>query len=115
MSHSSKVDFPAKARSMGFRTYLYFVALDSPEINRYRVSTRVAEGGHDVPDDKIANRYERSLRFATEVLKHADRAFLFDNSGSSPLLVGERLTNGIFEHRVPSAQLPRWFKKYILS
>lgn len=35
------------------RTYLYFVATDSPEINIQRVANRVEERSHDVPKDKI--------------------------------------------------------------
>jgi len=46
MSHDSKVTFLAAAQQAGFRTYLYYVATDDPEINRSRVRNRVAQGGH---------------------------------------------------------------------
>jgi hypothetical protein len=42
MSHRSKIDFFAKARTAGYRTYLYFIATESFHLNIYRVKNRVA-------------------------------------------------------------------------
>jgi len=50
-------------------------------INVGRVKTRVLEGGHDVPVDKIRSRYARSLENVYEAIRQSDRAYLFDNSG----------------------------------
>ena len=61
MSHPSKVDLLRHAQTAGYRTYLYFIATDDPEINISRVRNRVRLGGHDVPEDRIASRYYRSL------------------------------------------------------
>jgi len=36
MSHSSKVEILQAAQRAGYRTYLYFIATDDPEINRSR-------------------------------------------------------------------------------
>lgn len=38
-----------------------FVLTADPELNVYRVATRVSKGGHDVPTDKIIDRYSKSL------------------------------------------------------
>ena len=61
MSDPGKVEVLRQAKGLGFRTYLYYVATDAPEINVSRVSLRVSQGGHDVPVDKIVSRYHRSL------------------------------------------------------
>lgn len=61
MSAPAKVDFFCRARDHGFRTYLYFVATEDPEINISRVAHRVSMGKHNVPKDKIIDRYHRSL------------------------------------------------------
>ncbi len=61
MSHPDKVDILKKAQSLGYRTYLYYVATEDPEINRTRIAARVKAGGHTVPDEKIEPRYKRSL------------------------------------------------------
>lgn len=81
MSSSSKVALLQEARSRGYRTYLYYVATESPEINISRVHNRVLDGGHDVPVDKITSRYHRSLALLRQAISLTDRAFLFDNSG----------------------------------
>lgn len=61
MSHQSKLDFLRDAQARGFRTYLYFVATNDPNINVARVRARVAAGGHAVSAEKITERYHRSL------------------------------------------------------
>jgi predicted ABC-type ATPase len=53
MSHPDKVDVLKEAQARGFRTYLYYIATEDPEINLQRVKNRVVAGGHDVPADKI--------------------------------------------------------------
>ena len=57
MSHPSKIELLTQAQASGYRTYLYFVATDDPAINISRVKSRVKLGGHNVPEDKIAERY----------------------------------------------------------
>lgn len=49
------------AKALGFEIRLTYVILDSPERNIERVKLRVAKGGHAVPEDKIVERYRRSL------------------------------------------------------
>lgn len=61
MSHSGKVALLAQAQMADYRTYLYYVATDDPQINISRVRNRVELGGHWVPEDKIVSRYHRSL------------------------------------------------------
>ncbi|HEX8426483.1 hypothetical protein [Hymenobacter sp.] len=57
MSHPSNLDFLREARIASFRTYLYFVATEDPEID----IGCVQKNGHDVACDKIISRYSRSL------------------------------------------------------
>jgi predicted ABC-type ATPase len=53
MSGPDKVDFLRLAQDGGYRTYLYYVATEDPDINISRVRHRVKMGGHDVPEDKM--------------------------------------------------------------
>ena len=53
MSHPNKVKLLEQAQCAGYRTYLYFIATDDPEINISRVRNRVKLGGHPVPEDRI--------------------------------------------------------------
>ncbi len=89
MSHRSKIEFMREARARGYRVYLYFVATDDPAINIDRVRSRVLQGGHPVADDKVIDRYHKSISLMTEACEVAHRAFIFDNSGSKHKLLAE--------------------------
>lgn len=71
-------------RRPGFCVGLYYVALDSVELNIERVKRRVEKGGHDIPADVIDRRYWGSLDKLSSALKYADEALLIDNSGLEP-------------------------------
>ena len=83
MSHPGKVELLAEARSKGYRTYLYYVATDDSQMNISRVQNRVATGGHDVPSDKVEERYHRSLAILIKAIANTYRADSFDNSTDS--------------------------------
>jgi predicted ABC-type ATPase len=78
----------AKKRKFAIR--LIYVLLNSAQLNIERVRLRVAKSGHDVPTDKIVDRRERSLQQLPWFLREADDAWLFDNSGASPQLIGSK-------------------------
>lgn len=111
MSHEEKIEFLDKAQGRGFKTYLYFVATDDPEINISRVNSRVAQGGHYVSEEKIRKRYFKSLNLLKEALKFSDRAFIFDNSGMehsylASYSIAEKWTLKVNE-------VPSWFAKAV--
>ena len=112
MSARNKVDFLAKSQAAGYRTYLYYVATEDPEINISRVALRVSEGGHDVPPGKITARYYRSLELLWEAIKYTDRAYIFDNS-TIAYLIAEVTDAEDFDPKVEDA--PAWFSKYVLE
>jgi len=107
MSSPDKIDFMRKAQELGYRTYLYFVATDAPEINISRVQLRVSQGGHDVPENLIRSRYERSIGLLDEACSAANRAFIFDNSGDEHEWIAE-VRDGA-ELIVKTESLPAWF------
>ena len=83
-----------KAKAFGFRIRLLYVALDTVERNIARVASRVRKGGHNVAEADIRKRYERSLNQMPWFLDEADDAWLFDNSGAAPKLIGTK-ANGV--------------------
>ncbi len=113
MSSPDKVALLKKAQSLGYRTYLYYIATEDPAINVARVKARVNLGGHDVPEDKIVSRYARSLDLLVEAVKHTNRAYLFDNSrqATDRLWVAE-ITDGR-DLELKSDPMPRWFQKAV--
>lgn len=113
MSARAKVEFLCKARAQGFRTYLYYVATEDPEINVSRVAHRVSMGKHDVPRDKIIQRYHRSLDLLPDAVFCSDRAYVFDNSGSERVWIAE-ITDGC-ELEIKTDLMPYWFKAALLD
>lgn len=111
MSSEDKVLFLQKAQQRGFRTYLYFVATDDPIINISRVRNRVRLGGHPVPDDKVMARYGRSLGLLLEAIRHTDRTYIFDNSGTAQIWLAE-VSNGD-ALTMKTDVMPAWFKSAV--
>ena len=79
-----------EAKRLGFEVRLIYVLLDSVQRNVERVRLRVMKGGHAVPEDKIIERHTRSLDQLPWFLERADQAWLFDNSGATPRLIGKK-------------------------
>ncbi len=75
-----KLQFMKRAKEVGFFVRFFFICTNNPSINAQRVAIRVMEGGHDVPIQKIINRYYRSMANCTEAACRADRAYFYDNS-----------------------------------
>ena len=61
LATKSHVSLIKQARSSGYTITLLFLFLDSIELAIERVGIRVKEGGHDIPKNVIARRYERGL------------------------------------------------------
>ena len=114
-SHPSKVEALRYARTCGYRTYLYFVATDSPQINLSRVANRASSGGHTVPDEKVISRYERSLLNLPEALHFLSRAYFFDNSGDEMRYLAEWNEEAGFKPTMASSELPKWFQRFAMA
>jgi predicted ABC-type ATPase len=80
-----------QVQSKGGLFEMVYVALRSPSVSRERVSLRFEKGGHDVPTDKLADRWRRSLEYLPWFASRADHFWVIDNSDSTagrlPLLV----------------------------
>jgi predicted ABC-type ATPase len=109
MSHPSKIEFLQQAQAAGYLVYLYFVATRTVAINLSRIENRVQLGQHAVPEQKVIERYSRSINLLPQALKLAHRAFLFDNSGDDPLWFAEKTPDGSITLRVPQSDLPAWY------
>jgi predicted ABC-type ATPase len=114
MSHNSKVDFIKKAKENDYRVYLYFIATEDPEINISRVNIRVAQHGHFVPSETIRDRYYKSLGLLKNAVKNSSRAYIWDNSGTTSLLIAE-ITNGVDVRIIDTDKVPNWFVKYLVN
>lgn len=75
----TKLELLRRAITAGHDVTLIYVGID-PDYVRARIDHRVAAGGHDVPTEKLAARYERSLANLRAALPFVPTVRIFDNS-----------------------------------
>ncbi len=73
----------------GGRFELFYVALRSSTISCERIAARVRKGGHDVPSERVAERWGRSLKFLSWFAVRAHDMAIYDNSGTQPVLIAK--------------------------
>ena len=75
-------------RRIGYRVTLLFLSLPSPEEAVDRVRHRVAQGGHNIPEDVIRRRFEAGLENLRGLYTaRVDQWILYDNQGRVPVVV----------------------------
>lgn len=79
-SHVSKLEFVQQAHALGYEVIMVFIHLDDVQLNLARITQRVAEGGHHVPEDKVRSRIERLVKNIKTAIPYVDRLVIFDNS-----------------------------------
>lgn len=116
-SHPNKLELMRRAKAAGYKVYLYFVSTEDPAINVQRVKEiRVKQGGHDVPEDKIIGRYERTMMHLSEALSIAYHAYLWDNSKTVGRLFCElKRAEEEVTWTFRFDQIPVWFIQYYTS
>lgn len=114
MSHPSKIEEIIEAKHSGFKTYLYFICTDDPEVNISRVENRVEKGGHAGASDKIVSRYLGTLELLSTAIEQVDKCYIFDNSGASIQLIARIVDSQLFLE-VDANGLPNWFVANVLT
>lgn len=77
-------------RERGYHVKLFFLQLPTPEMAVTRVRQRVSEGGHDVPEAAVRRRFHAGWsNFELIYRDLVDEWVLYDNSGSSPVLLAK--------------------------
>lgn len=111
-SHPSKIDFVAHAKALGYQIIMVWIHLESPELHQARVATRVSEGGHPVPADKVISRIPRLLRHVRASIPLVDVLRVYDNSFlDDPFRPVLTIRQGVVErHQLP---LPRWASDWL--
>lgn len=77
VKYQSVVD-QGRAKGLLFRL-VYVITMDSI-LNVERVQARVKQGGHNVPEDQIHQRWQRSLELLPWFAERADKLIVLDNS-----------------------------------
>lgn len=68
------------ATDKGIGVRIIFVGLDSPEKHIQRVAARVANGGHDIPEDRIRSRWIGAIHNLMTLIPVCSAIAVFDNS-----------------------------------
>lgn len=80
-----------EAKKKNYQITLIFFWLNSVELAKERVSLRVKEGGHNIPNDVIERRYKKGINNLFEIyLPIVDKAMIFDNSQGKSILIAEK-------------------------
>jgi predicted ABC-type ATPase len=73
----------AEAAAQGIGIYVWYAGLSGPELHLQRVRSRVRHGGHNVPEDAIRRRYERSRLNLIALLPLLVALRMYDNSADA--------------------------------
>lgn len=73
----------AEAAAQGIGIYVWYAGLSGPELHLQRVRSRVRHGGHNIPEDAIRRRYERSRLNLIALLPLLAALRMFDNSADA--------------------------------
>ena len=104
-SHPSKLDLLSAALQAGYRVSLHVVLLPE-DTTVHRVRHRVGVGGHDVPEAKIRERYQRLWPLVVQARSLADTSAFYDNSSArTPLRLVARYERG---RPVGDPRWPAW-------
>jgi predicted ABC-type ATPase len=117
MSHPSKLEVLLRAKQAGFFVQLFFIGTEDPQISIDRVALRVAQGGHDVPTDRIGPRWFRTMGQLCAAIQRSDRAFVFDNTPAGIdlelVFVWEASSDGPKVRWFPP--IPDWVRRYVME
>jgi predicted ABC-type ATPase len=111
------------ALAAGVEVRMWFVGLRSPELHMARVRSRVARGGHDVPEEKIRERYDWSRINLIKLIPHLTELRVFDNSvdadpqaglAPQPILI-LHLAKGKIVQTVELSKTPQWAKALVAA
>lgn len=87
LSSEYKMNILRNAKEAGYFIKCVFVLTADPKLNVYRVASRVSKGGHDVPTDKIIERYKKSLDNIKELMRLCDIVHVYDNTDRTERII----------------------------
>lgn len=83
-ARETKIDLIREMQQAGYFVLLIFVGLKDAGLSVLRVSARVSQGGHGIPEARLRERFPRTQRIIAEAAMIADGAIMTDNSRDQP-------------------------------
>jgi len=112
-----------QALSEGIEVRIWYVGLEGAELHIQRVRSRVAHGGHDIPEDRIRERYTQSRLNLIELFPKLTELMLYDNSEEADPKAGAapqpklilHLLRGKIVGSCDLNRVPEWAKSIVLA
>lgn len=102
ISGSQPLDIMRRAKAAGFKIGFVFVILSTVELNIERVSQRVAQGGHDIPQAVIRRRYGKAFENLPMAFSLADEVIVLENTDLKPQVILSLASKIVVEDRLRS-------------
>jgi len=107
-----KLGFLKRAAHSGYAVVMCFIGISDTDISEQRVAMRVSQGGHDVPTEKLAERFPRTLANLISAIRELPCVLIFDNSDlQAPFHHVSGFANG--EQVLLNAPVPFWLKRIL--
>ena len=74
-----KLSFLKEAAQRGYTVVMCFIGVAGSGRSEERVAMRVSQGGHDVPTDKLAARFPRTMTNLKQAIRELPCVLVFDN------------------------------------
>lgn len=112
-----------KALREGFEVRIWYVGLESAALHVARVRSRVKKGGHDIPEDKIRQRYDQSRLNLIQLLPKLTELLLYDNSENADPTNGQAPEPKLILHKQQGKisescdlrSVPEWAKPIVAA
>lgn len=104
-----KIAFLKAASEAGYTVVLLFIGVSGPITSEQRVAMRVSQGGHDVPSEKLATRFPRTMANLKAALEELPHVIIYDNDDlDTPFRLVAAVRNG---RLIWSADpVPKWLR-----
>ncbi len=107
-----KVEWLHRAAAQGYHVVLLFIRIATPAQSDERVALRVHQGGHDVPPEKVRERFPRTLRNLARAIRRLPYVRIYDNSDlRQPFREIATFDHGVADR----TQLPAWLTKLLAA
>jgi predicted ABC-type ATPase len=112
-----------KALAEGIEVCIWYVGLASVQLHIARVKSRVEQGGHAIPEERIRERYVQSRFNLIRLLPKLTELLLYDNSVEADPSAGETPQPKLLLHMVRGKmtrscdpfEMPEWAKPIVAA
>jgi predicted ABC-type ATPase len=107
-----KLGFLKHAAQSGYSVVLCFIGITDAGVSEQRVAMRVSQGGHDVPTEKLAARFPRTLKNLAAAVRELPCVLVFDNDDlRNPFRQVAVFVNGAAS--LSTAAVPTWLRPWL--